>query len=180
VSVRLRPWRPTDASDIAVMTDDEQVRHWSDLSSDLHGWLEREMAGLRGPSRAICADGDDRALGRVALRLPEHASAAVRCDAMREADQPAGELSYWVLPAARGRGIATAGVEVFMATIVAETGIRSVVLDIEDANPPSRRVAERLGAERRAPARVVVDRTGIPRTLIVFVITVGDNSRPRT
>lgn len=174
MSVRLRPWRLTDASDIAVMTIDEHVRHWSDLSSDPRGWLEREMVGLRGPSRAICADSDDRALGRVALRLPEHASAAVRCEAMRATDQPAGELSYWVLPEARGRGIAAAAVEVFMATIGAETGVRSVVLDIEDDNPASIRVAERLGAERRAPARVVVDRTGVPRTLVVFVLTVGD------
>ncbi len=66
-----------------------------------------------------------------------------------------------------------------MTTIVAETGIRSVVLDIEDDNPASMGVAERLGAERRAPARVAVDRIEIPRTLVVFALTVSDDSRPR-
>jgi hypothetical protein len=35
------------------------------------------------------------------------------------------------------------------------------------------RLAERLGAKRREPSRVELDRTGVPRTLVVFVLSVA-------
>lgn len=50
--------------------------------------------------------------------------------------------------------------------------VRSVVLDIETDNLASIRVAERVGAVRREPPRVQPDRHGIPRTLVVFIVTV--------
>ena len=95
---------------------------------------------------------------------PELASAAVRCDAVHDVDRPAGELSYWLVAEARGRGLAYAAVRLMMASVVAGTGLPSVVLDIEAGNVASERLAERLGAERRSPTRVEVDRTGVART----------------
>lgn len=170
--VRLRRWRLEDADDVAVMIDDEHLRPWSAMGADLEGWIRAEIAEARGPSRAICLSDDDRALGRVAVRLPQFASEAVRCDAVDEIDQPAGELSYWLVPQARGRGLAYAAVRMMMASLVGGAGVRSVVLDIEAGNVASRRLAERLGAQRRAPTRVEVDRTGVPRTLAVYVLLV--------
>lgn len=82
-------------------------------------------------------------------------------------------LSYWLVPEARGRGLAYAAVRLMMASVVAGSGLRSVVLDIEAGNVASQRLAERLGAERRAPTRVAVDRTGVPRTLVVYVLPVA-------
>jgi [ribosomal protein S5]-alanine N-acetyltransferase len=170
--VRLRRWRFSDVDDVAMMADDEQDRHWSTMGLDLEAWMKREIAEERGATRAICLPGNDRAIGRVALRLPEFASEAVRCEAVRESDLPAGELSYWVVPQARGRGIALAAVREMMVSVVPETGLRSVVLDIEEDNVPSLRIAQRLGAERRDPTRVKVDRGGTPRTLVVHVLAV--------
>ena len=69
--VRLRPWRLTDADDVAVMIDDEHLRPWSTMPADPDAWIRREVAEDHGPSRAICLSDDHRALGRVALRLPE-------------------------------------------------------------------------------------------------------------
>jgi RimJ/RimL family protein N-acetyltransferase len=132
--VRLRPWRLTDAGDVAVMIDDEHLRPWSSMAADLDAWIQREVAEHRGPSRAICLPDDDRALGRVALRLPQFASEAVRCEAVRESDQPAGELSYWLVPEARGRGLACAAVRMMISSVLVDTGLRSVVLDIEAGN----------------------------------------------
>ena len=60
-----------------------------------------------------------------------------------------------------------------MASVVAGTGLRSVVLDIEPGSVASERLAERLGAERRSPTRVEVDRTGVERTLVVYVLPVA-------
>ncbi|MGI8712620.1 MAG: GNAT family N-acetyltransferase [Solirubrobacteraceae bacterium] len=168
--VRLRPWRLEDADDVAVMIDDEHLRPWSAMAADLESWIRREISEARGPSRAVCLPDDDRAIGRVAVRLPRFASEAVRCDAVHDLDQPAGELSYWLVPHARGRGLAYAAVRTMMASVVIGTGLRSLVLDIEAGNVASERLAERLGAQRRTPTRVEVDRTGVPRTLVVYVL----------
>jgi ribosomal-protein-alanine N-acetyltransferase len=173
VEVRLRQWRVDDVDAVAVMADDQHVRRWSTMGVDLEAWVQHEVAEDRGPSRAISLPDDDRAIGRVALRLPEFASDAVRCEAVGEADLPAGELSYWLVPAARGRGLAGAAVRLMMSSIVSAAQLRSVVLDIEPGNVPSVRLAERLGAQRRSPSRIEVDRAGKPRELVVFVLPVG-------
>ena len=169
--VRLRRWRMADLGQVALMTEDEYLRPWWWMSDDLRAWLRREMAEERGPSRAICLPDDDRALGRVAVRLPQFGSEAVRCAAVHASDQPAGELSYWLLPDARGRGLAVAAVSEMME-IAASTGLKSLVLDIEDGNAASVRVADRLGAVRRAPTRVDTDRFGKDWTMVVYVLHV--------
>ena len=176
-AVRLRPWRVTDAEDVAVMIDDEHLGQWSTMRDDLDAWIRAEVAEARGPTRAICLADDDRALGRVALRPPEFASEAVRCEAIRCTDQPAGELSYWLVPEARGRGLAYAAVREMLESVALASGVRSVVLDIEDGNTRSMRLAERLGAERRSPPRVEIDRCGNPRTLVVYVLPVAPEPR---
>jgi RimJ/RimL family protein N-acetyltransferase len=158
-----------DISQIAAMIDDEYLRPWWWMADDLQSWLYREMSEERGPSRAICLPDDDGALGRVAVRLPEFASEAVRCGAVQVDDEPAGELSYWLLPEARGRGLAFTAVTEMMG-IAATAGLKSLVLDIEDGNLASIRVAERLGAGRRSPTRVHVDRFGQDRTMVVYVL----------
>ena len=169
-AVWLRPWRASDAVQVAEMAADEHVQRWSALGADVDAWLAGEVAQACGPTRAICVPGEDRALGRVAFRPPGHASDAVTSAGITQADQPAGELSYWLLPAARGRGLAQAGVEAMLETIVNPMGLRSAVLDIEPSNVPSVRLAGRIGAERREPPRIATDRTRIQRTLVVYVV----------
>jgi RimJ/RimL family protein N-acetyltransferase len=160
-----------DISEIAPMLNDEFLGPWWWMADDLRGWLRREISEERGPSRAICLPDDDRALGRVAVRLPEFASAAVKCAAVRPSDQPAGEMSYWLLPQARGRGLAGAAVTKMMK-IAADAGLKSLVLDIEEENVTSIRVADRLGATRRSPTRLQTDRFGADRTMVVYVLRV--------
>jgi len=161
----------TDLAQIAPMTEDEYLRPWWWMAEDLEAWLGREVAEERGPTRAICLPDDDRALGRVAIRLPQFASEAVRCAAVQASDQPAGELSYWLLPDARGRGLAFSAVTE-MIEIAADAGLRSLVLDIEEENVASIRVAERLGAVPRSPTRVHRDRFGTDWTMVVYVLHV--------
>jgi RimJ/RimL family protein N-acetyltransferase len=153
------------------MANDDHVRHWSNLGDDVEAWVARERLERRGPSRAICVAGDDRAVGKIALRLPGYASPAATCEAIVASDHPVGELSYWLLPRARGRGLALAAVREMLETVVAATELRSVVLDIEVSNAASLRLAQRLGAERREPARIELDRSGAPRTLVVHVLS---------
>jgi RimJ/RimL family protein N-acetyltransferase len=170
--VRLRKWRLADADAVAAMIDNQYLRPWSTMGDGVEEWVRREIAEVRGPTRAICLAEDDRVLGRVAVRPPELASEAVRCEAVRQSDQPAGELSYWLLPQARGRGLAYAAVRLMIDSVVPALGLRSVVLDIEEGNLPSIRLAERLGAERRSPTRVHPGRLGEPHTMVVYVLPV--------
>lgn len=161
----------TDLDRVAQMTNDQYLRPWWWMADNLRAWLCREVAEERGPTRAICLSDNDRALGRVAVRLPEFASEAVRCPAVRSSDQPTGELSYWLLPDARGRGLAFTAVTEMMK-IAADAGLKSLVLDIEEENAASIRVAERLGAERRTPTRLDTDRFGDDWTMVVYVLPV--------
>ncbi len=164
----LRPWRPSDLPLVLAMGGDPHVRRWRDLR-DTAGWLADEIAERTGPTRVICLGDAADAVGRIALRRPEHASPAVRCAAVLPSDRPTGELSYWVIDAVRGQGVATAAVRAMLDLAAVTTPLRSVVLDIEIDNAASQRVAQRVGAQRRAPARTETDRAGQPRTLEVWV-----------
>lgn len=55
------------------------------------------------------------------------------------------EVSYLVEPAQRGRGLATLGVEAFLAWARAELGVRRAVLTCHAGNVASQRVAEKCG-----------------------------------
>jgi [ribosomal protein S5]-alanine N-acetyltransferase len=168
--VKLRTWRDEDAPAIQSMTDDPHIKRWSSMETDVQAWIARQRAGTRGPSLAICTMGNNRALGKIAVRLPGHASPATSCAAIRPSDHTVGELSYWLLPEAWGRGLAAAAVQTMLRLVAADTDLRSVVLDVEETNRPSTRLAQRLGADRRQPSREVADRAGVLRTMAVFVL----------
>lgn len=171
--IRVREWRDSDAAAIAPILEDPEVVKWSHIVElGPQRWVAEQRQARRGPSMAVCGLDDDEVLGKVALRLPGKASPATSCDAIRSADHPVGELSYWVLPHARGRGVATAAATVMLDVARGIGGVRSVVLDIEIDNLASIRVAERVGAIRREPTRVEHDRHGVPRELAVFIVTI--------
>lgn len=170
--VRLREWRSSDAAAIRPILTDPEVVKWSHIAElGPERWIAEQRRAPRGPSMAVCLPDDDGVLGKVALRLPGRASPATSCAAIRPQDAPVGELSYWVLPHARGRGVARAAAAAMLDLARDQGEVRSVVLDVEVDNLPSIRVAERLGAVRREPARAEPDRHGVRRTLAVFVIT---------
>jgi RimJ/RimL family protein N-acetyltransferase len=56
--------------------------------------------------------------------------------------------------------------------IAADAGLKSLVLDIEEENSASIRVAEHLGAERRTPTRLHTDRFGDDWTMVLYVLPV--------
>jgi hypothetical protein len=47
--VRLRPWRLSDAREVAVMALDEQLRAWSTMGADPDAWIRGEIAEECGP-----------------------------------------------------------------------------------------------------------------------------------
>jgi RimJ/RimL family protein N-acetyltransferase len=119
----LRPWNAADAPVVLAAFADPAIRHWNCRSmasgNEARDWIrswsqawaeERDASwavvdpGLRGPNAGTglrgpnAETGTEAVLGRVALR-----------DIRRDTGQ--AEVSYWVLPAARGRGVAAGAVD---------------------------------------------------------------------
>jgi ribosomal-protein-alanine N-acetyltransferase len=64
---------------------------------------------------------------------------------VRDADQTTGSVGYWLLPMARGRGLATRAVRLISGWAVREMGLTNLRLTTEPENERSRGVAERSG-----------------------------------
>lgn len=154
--VRLRRWRPEDAPAVEAIQGDPIVARWSAMSGeDATAWIARQVSRTDGVSLAITAPADDRAVGKAALG--DHDAVARRA-----------ELSYWLMPDARGRGLATAACRTLAAWGFRTLGLEVILLDIDADNRPSLAVARRLGA---VPVRIAdhwaIDRAGVRRALIL-------------
>ena len=141
----LRPWRPDDAEAVidAFTTPDIQRWHFRryETVAEAERWIADANDGWRSETEAswaITARRTERVLGRVAIY-------PVLADGY-------GEVTYWVLPDARGAGVAT------RATIAATAwahgiGLHRIELQHSTQNPASRRVAERAGFVREGVRR---------------------------
>jgi RimJ/RimL family protein N-acetyltransferase len=89
------------------------------------------------PTLSIC-ELDGTCVGKVWLNVPE-------------TDRSTGFVGYWLLPVARGRGLATSAVRLLSTWAVRELGVTKVRLTTAPDNERSRRVAERSGFRRVLP-----------------------------
>ncbi len=153
--VRLRRWQMSDRPQLETVREDPVIRRWSTLPADPDAWLTVQAARPNRISLAVTAPPHDTALGQVALGNVDRAAGR-------------GELSYWLVPDGRGRGLATAAARVLCRWAFEVVGLHTVVLDVERGNDPSRRVARALGAGRVGPPHAVADLTGVPRELDWF------------
>jgi ribosomal-protein-alanine N-acetyltransferase len=132
----LRPWVPSDAPAVAEayrddgiqrwhvrsMTDDEaleQVRTW------VQGWAAETSAGW-----AVTSGGE--LVGRVGFRVLDLVEGS-------------GEAAYWVLPAARGRGVAGRALAAVTDWMFDHVGLHRMTLRHSTRNAASCRVAEKGG-----------------------------------
>ncbi|MGH1493671.1 MAG: GNAT family N-acetyltransferase [Acidimicrobiales bacterium] len=133
----LRPWHPGDAATVveAFSTPDIQRYHFRHFAteSDAQHWIEDCAEGWRSErsaSWAIVERDDNRVVGRVTVYT--------------SLEDGYGEVSYWVLPSSRGRGVAT------RACVAAtrwshELGLHRIQLEHSIHNEGSRRVALKAG-----------------------------------
>ncbi|WP_086826234.1 GNAT family N-acetyltransferase [Allokutzneria sp. NRRL B-24872] len=135
--LELRPWRAEDAPALLVAFADPDVRQWHRLSlestAEAEAWAAswaRRWAAEEASSWAITADG--QVLGQVGLRGVDLAEGEA-------------ELSYWLLPAARGRGVATRAAEVLAEWAFDVVGLHRLELGHAVGNTASCAVARRLG-----------------------------------
>lgn len=146
--VRLRTWRRADAAALVRAMQDEEIMHWIDaplpdtrraaeawIASQSSRWTRGELAEL-----AVT----DRESGELA-----GAVSLARFD-WREWR---AEIGYWLVPDARGRGVATRSVRLVSRWAFDELGLVRLELLAHPDNVRSQAVAERSGFAREGRVR---------------------------
>lgn len=131
----LRPWAAADADAVAQAHTDPAIQHWHARSmtrDEADAWVARWPQRWQAETGAGWAIAGDGLLGQISLR---------RID-LAEGD---GEISYWVLPSARGRRVASRALEAMTRWAFAELGLHRIEVRHSTRNEPSCKVAERAG-----------------------------------
>jgi RimJ/RimL family protein N-acetyltransferase len=134
--VVLRPWQASDAPAVVEAFAEPSIRQWHvrSLTEDEAGvWVDSWAGWWSQESGASWAIADTSGLlGQVGLRR------------LSLVDGLAA-VSYWVMPAARGRGVATRALGALTVWAFEQLGLHRLELTHSTVNPVSCRVAERAG-----------------------------------
>src|SRR5215218_6402724 len=133
----LRPWRQEDASTVRTAFACPDIQRWHvrrmDSDDEARSWITdwtKRWDDETDASWAIVCRRDDQAIGQVGLRTVMLFEASA-------------QLSYWVLPAARGTGIAAQAVEALTTWAFDTVKLNRLGLLHSTANLPSCRVAQK-------------------------------------
>ena len=142
--LRLRPWRADDVRDLDAIVDgrnDPEFRRWN---TPTHPFADRAGAErfvrAQAVARAegtgmlfcVCEEGGDAPLGQVGLQRIDRAVRLSR-------------VGYWVLPAARGRGVATRALDLVARWAFTDLGLHRLELGHAVGHEASCTVARRGG-----------------------------------
>ncbi|WP_228010901.1 GNAT family N-acetyltransferase [Nonomuraea phyllanthi] len=134
----LRPWERTDAPAFLSAYQDDQIRRWHtrrpSTETQVLEWFDtyrQDWERERGGHWAITRDGGE-VLGRIALRGLDF-------------DDGTAGVAYWVLPAARGAGVASHALTALTTWALDEIGFHRLELDHSTRNAASCKVATKCG-----------------------------------
>lgn len=140
-SVQLRDWQESDAPALETVCGDWDVCQFTSVP-----W----SYSLAAATDWIVRNREKRSRGEVlslAIAEPNRGAAVGNVNLVRfSADGQQAALGYWLVPSARGRGLASAAATTLAAWGFETMGLKRIELAILPDNIPSRRVAERLGA----------------------------------
>ncbi|MEU7719946.1 GNAT family N-acetyltransferase [Streptomyces tibetensis] len=135
----LRPWREGDAPAVYEVFQDPLMHQWHARSADsvaeVGDWIRTWRQAWEAEREAHWAVADavsDALLGRVALRE-------------LRLDDGMGEVAYWTVPEARGRGVAARATTALTRWAFDEAGFHRLELLHAVRNEASCRVATRTG-----------------------------------
>lgn len=172
--VRLRPYRPDDADDLAAgCADPVNLRFNPTMPqpytvADAYRWIEQGAPAVwraGGAAYAIVDAATDRPIGGVGLSrvVPGRGQA---------------ELGYWVAPQARRRGVATVATRA-LAAAAFRAGLIRLELLVQAENPASQRVALAAGFHPEGVRRSAgLDRDGSRYDLLAWVRLADDPPGP--
>ncbi|MDX8142012.1 GNAT family N-acetyltransferase [Lentzea sp. BCCO 10_0061] len=133
----LRPWRESDADAVLKAFSCPEIQRWHvrrmDTRDEARAWIAGWPARWADETAASWAiSRDDEPIGQAGLR---HLSLF----------ESSAALSYWVLPQARGAGIAARAAHALTKWAFESLGLHRVSLEHSTANAASCRVAAKLG-----------------------------------
>jgi len=132
----LRPWRATDVAGVVEAYADPAIQRWhvrsmteAEALSWVSSWSER-WAEETGASWVVLEN--EALLGRTGFNALDLSAGH-------------GEAAYWVLPRARGRGVATRALRAATDWMFSEVGLHRIELLHATGNGASCRVAQKAG-----------------------------------
>jgi [ribosomal protein S5]-alanine N-acetyltransferase len=134
----LRPFAEADAPSVLRAYSDPAIRHWNvrEMASEAEAaaWIREWAPRWQNETDACWAvvGRDDEVMGRLAVRDIDLVGGQ-------------GQCTYWMLPGARGRGLATAAVQAVCRWAFGDIGFHRLSLIHSVANPASCRVAMKAG-----------------------------------
>jgi RimJ/RimL family protein N-acetyltransferase len=145
--VVLRPLGPQDATAVERALVDPEITRWFDSRGlSARDVVDRARARWEGSEAAEFAIvDDDECVGSIWLNLATDRRAVV---------------GYWLLPAARGKGLATRAVLLVARWAFGRIGVERIGLLADPRNESSVRVAERAGFKREGVLRSWTDVNG--------------------
>ena len=164
----LRPWRPSDASELLAICQDPEIARWVTipqpfLPADADAFIETSLTMWRdgtGAPFAIVDAATDRLLGAVTRFGPEGHQAT---------------FGLWLGPDARGRGVGTKALRLATDWTFATTAAIRLDSFIMVGNEPSFRMVERAGFRREGVLRAWdLHHDGVPVDCVVFSRIRGD------
>ncbi|WP_194904025.1 GNAT family N-acetyltransferase [Catenulispora rubra] len=137
--LELRPWRTSDADTLVEAGQDPGIRRWNLLSVPTR---EAALARIERMGRRWRAE--TAAIWAIAAR---NGGAATGLIGWSDIDLEAGdaEILYWLLPAARGRGVAVEAAKRISRWALDDLGLHRLRLCHSVANPASCQVAAKVG-----------------------------------
>ena len=133
----LRAFRPEDLARVALYWADPASRFTGGPADETDAWRSME----RGMGHWVL-----RGFGAFAIVDKANGLFAGKTGGYFPGDWPEPEIGWWLLPDARGRGIATEAARRVRRWLYEENGWPTAVSYIEPDNAPSIALAERLGA----------------------------------
>jgi len=141
-SLLLRPPRSSDVPAVFAACQDPEIARWTTVPvpyalADAHRWVEVEVPlGWSGSTAPVWHVTDPADPSTVLASIGLH---------HLDLEHGDGEVGYWTVPAARGRGITTAAVRLVCRWAFDELGLHRVDWAAAVGNRASRRVAEKAG-----------------------------------
>ncbi|MCW3816582.1 GNAT family N-acetyltransferase [Micromonospora sp. DR5-3] len=160
-TVALRPRRESDVESIAAASHDPEIRRW----------LDDEPMDAQARRDCVARGEDMWRSGKAAPLVIADAST----------DEPVGSINlqfrsdtvatvaYGVFPQRRGQGVAPRAVRLLARWALTDLGLARLILEADEANLASIRVAEKAGFHRTG-TRTEPAGDGDRRTIVVFAL----------
>ena len=162
--IALRSFTPADAHVVFVACQDPSIQRWTrvpvpytieDAEQFVGEFVAQQWRDRDGYHCAVVDLGDGTFLGACALMVGDASSGVA-------------EAGYWVDPMHRGRGVASAALEVMTRWGLDELGLTRIELHVDPRNEVSIAVGRRVGFEIEGTLRQRVRRLGEQRDVVMM------------